>query len=114
MNTAATIHGQGSEQHFARDPHPSAVVTEQPRDAGLTATQASVCQICRDALKAERVGLSDDFFDDLGGTSLVLIHILAQINEQFGVSVDASALIDRPTMGRLAECVDAALLETNR
>jgi thioesterase domain-containing protein len=47
------------------------------------------------------VGLDDDFFD-LGGDSLAAIELMAAIDEQFGVDVPPSTLLEAPTTAELA------------
>jgi thioesterase domain-containing protein len=47
------------------------------------------------------VGLDDDFFD-LGGDSLAAIELMAAIDEQFGIDVPPSTLLEAPTTAELA------------
>jgi acyl-coenzyme A synthetase/AMP-(fatty) acid ligase/thioesterase domain-containing protein/acyl carrier protein len=52
-------------------------------------------------LAVDDVGLDDDFFD-LGGDSLAAIELMAAIDEQFGVDVPPSTLLEAPTTAELA------------
>jgi thioesterase domain-containing protein/acyl carrier protein len=52
-------------------------------------------------LGVDRVGLDDDFFE-LGGDSLGVVELLAAINEEFGVDLPASAVLDAPTVAELS------------
>jgi acyl carrier protein len=113
MNNSATALGKGFEENRRDDLHLTANMPGPEQTVDLTATQSSVLQICCEVLKVDRIRLQDDFFDDLGGTSLALINILARITESFGVSVNPSALIDDSTIGRVAECVQDALSPSN-
>jgi acyl-coenzyme A synthetase/AMP-(fatty) acid ligase/thioesterase domain-containing protein/acyl carrier protein len=63
--------------------------------------QRDVASIFASVLGVERVGLDDDFFE-LGGDSLGVIELLAAINEQFGVDLPTSAVLDAPTVAELS------------
>ena len=52
-------------------------------------------------LAVEDVGLDDDFFD-LGGDSLAAIELIAAIDEQFGIDLPPSTLLEAPTTALLA------------
>ena len=52
-------------------------------------------------LAVEQVGLDDDFFD-LGGDSLAAIELMAAIDEQFGIDLPPSTLLEAPTTASLA------------
>ncbi|HXY93367.1 MAG TPA: AMP-binding protein, partial [Acidimicrobiia bacterium] len=52
-------------------------------------------------LAVDEVGLDDDFFD-LGGDSLAAVELMAAIDEQFGVDLPPSAILDAPTVAQLA------------
>jgi syringomycin synthetase protein SyrB1 len=79
-----------------------------PAAAGGDATEQAVVRIWEEILQRPGIGPRDDFFD-LGGTSLALIRIFAQVNRQFGVSLNGSVLVEEPTAARLAQCIDEAL-----
>ncbi|MEX1008956.1 MAG: non-ribosomal peptide synthetase [Acidimicrobiia bacterium] len=52
-------------------------------------------------LAVEHVGLDDDFFD-LGGDSLAAIELMSAIDEQFGIDLPPSTLLEAPTTAELA------------
>ncbi|MEV0253574.1 amino acid adenylation domain-containing protein [Streptomyces sp. NPDC050732] len=76
--------------------------------AGPTATERRIAQIWRSVLDLAEVGLDTDFFD-LGGTSLSLLRMFAQTNEEFGTDLDITVLIDGATVSALARHIDSAL-----
>lgn len=77
--------------------------------AGLAeTTEQAVIRIWKEILQRPDIGPRDEFFD-LGGTSLALIRIFAQVNRQFGVSLNGSVLVEEPTAARLAQCINEAL-----
>ena len=76
-----------------------------PRQTEFTAPQGALEQtiaaIWQDALGAPRVGLDDNFFD-LGGHSLLTVHVLAQLRERLGRSVPITDLFQYTTVRSLA------------
>lgn len=53
----------------------------------------------------ERVGIHDNFFD-LGGRSLTAVRLFARIEEELGVNLPISALLQGPTIAQLAELIE--------
>lgn len=78
--------------------------------AGLTETEQAILAICEDVLERSGLGLKDDFFD-IGGTSLALLRVFAEVNAHFNVALDrdTNLIFAEPTIGRLASCVDLQL-----
>jgi acyl-coenzyme A synthetase/AMP-(fatty) acid ligase/thioesterase domain-containing protein/acyl carrier protein len=78
-----------------------------PPDAGPrpsrepTGREAVLANLIGDVLAVDRVGLDDDFFD-LGGDSLAAVELMAAIDEQFGVDLPPSVLLEAPTTAALA------------
>lgn len=64
--------------------------------------QRSVTSIWQDVLKAEKVGLDDDFFD-LGGTSLQAFLIFARIAVELGVDLPPTVMVRAPTIAQQAD-----------
>jgi amino acid adenylation domain-containing protein len=70
-----------------------------------------VAQVWREVLKAERVGVYDNFFD-LGGHSLVAVRVIARLRNDFNVDLPLRKLFELPTVADLAEHID--LLRRNK
>ena len=81
----------------------SDVASPEPR----TATEAAVAAVWRRVLGVDRIGVNDHFFD-LGGHSLLVAQVVARLREAVGVELPVRALFEAPTVGGLAERVEAA------
>lgn len=71
-----------------------------PRDD----TERALAALWSDVLDVDRVGLDDDFFI-LGGDSLAAATVFSALPEKLGVRLPLGALIDAPTIARLADKV---------
>ncbi|MEV5880301.1 amino acid adenylation domain-containing protein [Streptomyces sp. NPDC052101] len=98
----------------ARLPEPTAgvalaPVAVEPDEAGeLTGTERRIALIWQSVLELPEVGRDTDFFD-LGGTSLSLLRMFGQVNEEFGMDLDITVLIEGATVEALARQVDSVL-----
>jgi amino acid adenylation domain-containing protein len=63
--------------------------------------EQDLAEIFCDVLGVESVGLDDDFFE-LGGDSLAAVELMVAVDEQFGVQLSASTLLDTSTVAQLA------------
>ncbi len=77
--------------------------------APKTETQRKIAEIWSDLLKADGIGLDDDFFD-LGGHSLAATALIQRLRSTFGVTLRLANLFDRPTIAGLSEAVDILAL----
>ncbi|WP_369393678.1 amino acid adenylation domain-containing protein [Streptomyces sp. CG1] len=77
----------------------------------LTGSERRIALIWQSVLELPEVGRDTDFFD-LGGTSLSLLRMFGQVNEEFGTDLDITVLIEGATVEALARHVDAALSGT--
>jgi amino acid adenylation domain-containing protein len=75
-----------------------------PRDA----LDAVLAKWFGDALRVERVGIADNFFD-LGGDSLTATRIVSQVHDAFRVELTIPELFGAATVAALAELVRGAL-----
>jgi phthiocerol/phenolphthiocerol synthesis type-I polyketide synthase E len=76
-----------------------------PYVAARTELERRVTQIWGRHLGVDRIGVDDPFFE-LGGTSLVGLTIVAEMEREFGIRLGASDLFEAPTPGTLAALVD--------
>ncbi|MEI2579454.1 amino acid adenylation domain-containing protein [Scytonema sp. PRP1] len=66
--------------------------------------ELQLVQIWSKILKVNQVGVQDNFFD-LGGHSLLVPYLIAQIKEQFGKDLPLITLFQNPTIEQLASIV---------
>jgi amino acid adenylation domain-containing protein len=72
--------------------------------APRTAEEEAIAKICAEALKVQRVGVHDNFFD-LGGNSLVATRLVFQLQEHFQVKLPLVRLFESPTVAGLAAAI---------
>lgn len=66
-----------------------------------TNVELKLVHIWERLLKVSPIGIRDDFFE-LGGDSLVSVSLFVEVEEQFGVELPLSVLINSPTIEKLA------------
>ena len=76
--------------------------------APRTPTEAALAAIWAETFGLERVGVKDNFFD-LGGHSMLVAQLIAQLNATFGVRLPLAVLFEISTIAGLAEKIDQAL-----
>jgi len=72
-----------------------------PSSPAKSTLEAMVSEIWSRVLKIEDIGRDDNFFD-LGGTSILLVKVHAQIQERLDSSVELATLFDKPKVRDLA------------
>ncbi|MGY4310272.1 amino acid adenylation domain-containing protein [Bradyrhizobium sp. USDA 4369] len=75
--------------------------------APRTAMEEIIGRLFADALQLETVGIHDNFFDDLGGNSLLALRIAGAIRRDIGVDVAATAMFTAPTVALLARHIES-------
>jgi acyl carrier protein len=68
-----------------------------PRDE----TELELAQIWEEVLGVQPIGIRDNFFD-LGGHSLLVVRLFAQIERTTGVNLPLTTLFQAPTIEQLA------------
>jgi acyl carrier protein len=63
--------------------------------------ERSLAALWQQALKVERVGVHDNFFD-LGGHSLLMAQVQSQLREKFGREIPLVKILEHPTISSLA------------
>ncbi|MEX8057136.1 AMP-binding protein [Microbacterium sp. 16-032] len=71
-----------------------------------TETERAVARIWQRHLRVPAVGIHDNFFD-LGGTSLLLLHVHADLGRRWTQLPDVLTFYERPTVAGLAAEIDA-------
>jgi acyl carrier protein len=71
-----------------------------------TAIEKALAEIWEELLRAQGIGLNDNFFD-LGGHSLAATRLLSRVRNQFQVDVTMRNFFDQPTLGGLARLITA-------
>ncbi|WP_079184644.1 type I polyketide synthase [Streptomyces uncialis] len=79
----------------------------QPYTPALGATERALAELWTDVLGIDPVGTRDNFFD-LGGTSLLVPHLLGLVKKRFGVSLPTVTLFEAPTVRALGTAIDLA------
>jgi acyl carrier protein len=77
--------------------------------APQTETAKAIAAIWSELLKADGLGINDDFFD-LGGHSMTATALVGRLRATFGVEVSLASLFERPTIAGLSEVVDMIVL----
>lgn len=70
-----------------------------------TQTQKNLAKIFENVLNLKIVGLSDNFFS-LGGHSLLVIRLVAQVDKTFKIRLSFSDVFENPTIARLADLIE--------
>ena len=87
-------------------PVPEAAFSMAAYVAPRTPLEETLASIWREVLKAERIGINDDFFE-LGGDSIKSIQAVARANHA-GLKLTISELFGNPTISGLAESIGRA------
>ncbi|HEY6351245.1 MAG TPA: non-ribosomal peptide synthetase [Candidatus Angelobacter sp.] len=91
-------------------PSPEKRVNHAPSHSGLEQT---VADIWAATLGVSEVGVNDDFFD-LGGTSLALINVVAEMSKRFAIPLDTSIVARGATVSALSEAVKEKMAAMNQ
>jgi amino acid adenylation domain-containing protein len=92
----------GSKLPAPDDSRPS---LEQVFVAPRSEIEELVAQVWREVLKAEKVGMYDNFFD-LGGHSLLATRAVARLRSNFNIDLALRKLFELPTVAGLAEHIE--------
>lgn len=88
-------------------PVPSLSEQEHNYIAPETATEVKIAAMWEELLHATEVGKNDDFFD-LGGDSLVAIHLLTKLETVFHVEITVKDIIENSELEQLSLFIDNA------
>lgn len=98
------LQDEGSK-HFALDPgddgeHSHAAAYVAPRNE----TELRMAEIWEEVLGVSPIGIEESYFE-LGGTSISAVRLFSAIESQFGKRLPLAVLLERPSVGQLAEAV---------
>jgi natural product biosynthesis luciferase-like monooxygenase protein len=73
-----------------------------------TPTEKALADLWQKVLRLDRVSMKDNFFAS-GGHSLLAMQLAGHVRDRFGIDLPLRNLFERPTVGKLAEAIDALL-----
>ena len=71
----------------------------------LSPTEKIIHKIWSEALKTEKISVTDNFFD-IGGNSVMVISVFSKIESAFDLELDLRVFFDNPRIQALAETID--------
>jgi thioesterase domain-containing protein/acyl carrier protein len=99
---AQTLAGAGSDGELLRAYDRTVPPSMTDRDALVEVVSAAVAEVLGTATP---VWPDDDFFDDLGGTSLLAVRLVARLEEVLSVRVPLSLVLGGTTIAHLADAL---------
>ncbi|MGE5402693.1 MAG: amino acid adenylation domain-containing protein [Ignavibacteriales bacterium] len=66
--------------------------------------EEKLCEIWKELLQVERIGLTDNFFK-LGGHSLIAIRLTSRIHKEFNIEINIWEVFQYPTVASLAKLI---------
>ena len=87
------------------EPTENLLAAEASYVAPRTATEKALAKDWETLLRADRIGVNDNFFD-VGGDSLLAIQLVCAVTETFGVDLPLQAVFEAPSVAALAERID--------
>ena len=88
-------------------PLPEFTASNEEYVAPETETEIAVAAIWSSLLKTDRIGKDSDFFD-LGGDSLMVISLLAELESSFNIQLSMKDIMENPVLEKMAVLIDKA------
>ncbi len=104
---ALTVNGKIDRQAVAASPRTALKRSEADSRDPRTPTESTLVRIYERSLGADGVGVEDDFFADLGGDSMVALHVVAAAREA-GIHVSVADLFSSPSIRELANVAETS------
>jgi natural product biosynthesis luciferase-like monooxygenase protein len=73
-----------------------------------TPTEKALAELWQKVLRLDRISVQHNFFTS-GGHSLLAMQLVGHVRDRFGIDLPLRNLFERPTVGKLAEAIDALL-----
>jgi phthiocerol/phenolphthiocerol synthesis type-I polyketide synthase E len=108
-STSAVLLAPGNRTAQAHSSAPgasSAADRGEARDPPVTDTEKTLATIWTELIGVTGLGANDDFFE-LGGHSLLATRVLSRVTAALGVRLALRDIFDAPTIGSLAQRIDA-------
>ncbi|MCA1579523.1 MAG: phosphopantetheine-binding protein, partial [Acidobacteria bacterium] len=86
------------------------VQREREYEGPRTAVEEVLCDIWREVLQVERVGVTESFFE-LGGHSLLATQLMSRVRDAFQIELPLRTLFEKPTVAELALKVEEILIQ---
>lgn len=96
-----TAHGKLDTKNLPLPDYTVNVTGEGPR----TPSEELLCELFKEILHLDEVGIHDSFFD-LGGHSLLAVTLMNRIRELFGKELGIGILFEAPTVAELVHVLD--------
>jgi acyl carrier protein len=78
-----------------------------PYAAPSSGVERAIAEIWQETLGIEQVGVYDNFFLDLSGSSLLATQVASQLRSKFQVELPLRRFFEGPTIAELAAAIDA-------
>ncbi len=95
-----------SEQLLRQGTRSSRPALRNPYVAPSNTIEHKIAAIWQDCLGIENIGIHDPFFE-LGGNSLLGLHVIAQLEKELGLQLSVAVLFEYPTIALLAATLEA-------
>ena len=79
-------------------------IPHERRELGLAEIEPVVAEIWRKALCLKELSPQDSFFQ-LGGDSILMMIVLNQVSDEFGVELDVGVLLEAPTLSKFCTII---------
>jgi acyl carrier protein len=91
-------------------PAPEFASAEEKYAAPRTPVEEVLAEIWAEVLRLERVGVHDNFFD-LGGHSLLIMRLLAEVQATFNLEISIRTVFSTPTLEAMAGEIERRIYE---
>lgn len=104
-----TISGKTDSNRLIRWKESADLLVEGTAAEANTPVEAWMLSIWKEILESDSIGIYDNFFS-IGGTSLLLIHMLAKVNEVYPDILEISDMYEAFTIYELAKKIDGSIV----